>query len=91
MEWLFRQTWRMVKRLSSSRQKMSLASSPTQRSQIEEETMPTYGLYYPVKLGDIFKSRYQVLSKMGYRANFGAWFCLDLEQAREPFHVTVGF
>ncbi|KAE8310540.1 hypothetical protein BDV41DRAFT_384661 [Aspergillus transmontanensis] len=44
--------------------------------------MPGYdrGLYYPVKLGDIFCSRYQVLSKLGFGANSTVWFCRDLQQ-----------
>lgn len=46
----------------------------------EEETMPTHGLYYPVRLGEVFKSRYEVLSKLGYGANSTVWFCRDLLQ-----------
>ncbi|KAG2012682.1 hypothetical protein GB937_007034, partial [Aspergillus fischeri] len=46
------------------------------------QRMPAYGrgLYYPVKLGDVFHSRYQVLSKLGFGANLTVWFCCDLEQ-----------
>lgn len=46
--------------------------------------MPAYdrGLYYPVKLGDVFCSRYQVLSKSGFGANSTVWFCRDLQQHR---------
>ncbi|KAB8205358.1 hypothetical protein BDV34DRAFT_101697 [Aspergillus parasiticus] len=38
---------------------------------IEDERMPAYdrGLYYPVKLGGVFCSRYQGLSKLGFGAN----------------------
>lgn len=48
---------------------------------IEEERMPAYdqGRYYPVNLGEVFNSRYQVLSKLGYGANSTVWFCRDLE------------
>ncbi|KAB8276260.1 kinase-like domain-containing protein [Aspergillus minisclerotigenes] len=51
---------------------------------IEEQRMPAYdrGLYYPVKLGDVFCSRYQVLSKLGFEANSMIWFCRDLQQHR---------
>ncbi|KAL4891318.1 kinase-like domain-containing protein [Aspergillus ambiguus] len=51
---------------------------------IEEERMPAYdrGLYYPVKLGDIFLARYQVISKLGFGANSTVWFCRDLRQHR---------
>ena len=48
--------------------------------EIEEETMPTHGLYYPVRIGEVFKSRYEVLSKLGYGANSTVWFCRDLQQ-----------
>ncbi|PLN81850.1 protein kinase-like protein [Aspergillus taichungensis] len=53
-------------------------------TKVEEERMPAYdrGLYYPVKFGDIFHSRYQVLSKLGFGANSTVWFCRDLEQHR---------
>jgi serine/threonine-protein kinase SRPK3 len=38
---------------------------------IEEERMPAYdkGLYYPVRLGDVYCSGYQVLGKLGFGAN----------------------
>lgn len=51
---------------------------------IEEERMPAFdrGLFYPVKLGDVFRSRYQVLSKLGFGANSTVWFCRDLHQHR---------
>lgn len=46
---------------------------------VEEERMPAfeYGLFYPVQLGDTFRSRYQVLSKLGYGANSTVWLCRD--------------
>ncbi|KAB8225660.1 kinase-like domain-containing protein [Aspergillus novoparasiticus] len=46
--------------------------------------MPAYdrGLYYLVKLGDVFCSRYQVLSKLGFGVNSTVWFCRDLQQSR---------
>ncbi|RHZ57076.1 hypothetical protein CDV55_106046 [Aspergillus turcosus] len=51
---------------------------------IEEERMPAYdrGLYFPVRLGDVFHSRYQVLSKLGFGANSTVWFCRDLQRHR---------
>lgn len=47
---------------------------------VEEEHMPGYekGLFYPVQIGQVFSSRYQVLSKLGYGANSTVWFCRDL-------------
>lgn len=48
---------------------------------VEEERMPAsdQGGYYPAKLGEVFNSRYQILSKLGFGANSTAWFCRDLE------------
>lgn len=48
---------------------------------IEEERMPAYrkGLYYPVRLGDVYLCRYQILSKLGFGANSTVWFCHDLK------------
>jgi serine/threonine-protein kinase SRPK3 len=48
---------------------------------IEEEKMPAYdrGLYYPVRLGDVYRARYQVLQKLGFGANSTVWFCRDLQ------------
>ena len=46
----------------------------------EEEAMPCWemGLFYPVRIGEVFKDRYQVLRKMGYGANSTVWMCRDL-------------
>lgn len=46
--------------------------------------MPAFGkhLFYPVKLGDVFNARYQVLSKLGFGANSTVWFCRDLREHR---------
>jgi serine/threonine-protein kinase SRPK3 len=46
----------------------------------EEERLPHYdkALFYPVRIGEIFEDRYQVLSKLGFGANATVWFCRDL-------------
>ncbi|KAJ5569564.1 kinase-like protein [Penicillium hispanicum] len=51
---------------------------------IEEERMPAYEkeLYYPVRIGDVFRSRYQVISKLGFGANSTVWFCRDVQKHR---------
>ena len=56
-----------------------LALDPTKK--IEEERMPAYDrdLFYPVRLGDTFCSRYQVLSKLGFGAYSTVWFCRDVQ------------
>ncbi|RAK85462.1 kinase-like protein [Aspergillus costaricaensis CBS 115574] len=51
---------------------------------LEEEQMPAYerGLYCSVKPGDVFHSRYQVISKLGFGANSTVWFGRDLQHHR---------
>lgn len=50
---------------------------------IEEETVPDYKeeRFYPVRLGDIFHSRYKVLAKLGFGTASTVWLCRDLEYA----------
>ncbi|KGO77439.1 hypothetical protein PITC_048120 [Penicillium italicum] len=47
---------------------------------IEEEDLPSYVAenYYPVHIGEVFASRYQVVSKLGYGMSSTAWLCRDL-------------
>lgn len=47
---------------------------------IEEEIWPWYDPkdYYPVRIGDVFQSRYQVTGKLGYGGYSTAWLCRDL-------------
>lgn len=49
----------------------------------EEEEFAWYSpsQYYPVRLGEVFNSRYQVLGKLGYGAHSTVWFCRDLVYA----------
>ena len=48
---------------------------------IEEETVPDYNVdrFYPVQLGEVFKSRYQVLAKLGFGTSSTVWLSRDLE------------
>ena len=48
---------------------------------LEEETLPWYSpeKFYPVKLGEIFQSRYQVIGKLGYGGYSTVWLCRDLQ------------
>jgi hypothetical protein len=48
--------------------------------QFEEEEMLFTPLedYYPVRIGEVFRSRYQVVSKLGFRTKSTAWLCRDL-------------
>ena len=48
---------------------------------LEEETFPWYDpeSFYPVQIGEIFQSKYQVLGKLGYGSVSTAWLCRDLK------------
>ncbi|KAB8256812.1 kinase-like domain-containing protein [Aspergillus pseudonomiae] len=48
----------------------------------EEETLPWYSpdRFYPVNIGEIFRSRYQVVGKLGYGGYSTVWLCRDLQQ-----------
>ncbi|KAI4848876.1 protein kinase, partial [Aureobasidium sp. EXF-8845] len=47
---------------------------------IEEESVTGYKAesFYPVTLGDVFKSRYKVLAKLGFGTASTVWLCRDL-------------
>ena len=47
---------------------------------IEEETLPFYNprLFYPVRIGEVFDNRYQVVAKLGYGTTSTTWLCHDL-------------
>ncbi|KAB8256306.1 kinase-like domain-containing protein [Aspergillus pseudonomiae] len=51
-------------------------------SYLEEETLRWYSpdLFYPVKIGDVFRSRYQVVGILGYGGYSTVWLCRDLQQ-----------
>ena len=49
---------------------------------VEEEEIPSYRPedYYPVYIGEVFNSRYQIVTKLGFGANSTVWLCRDLRQ-----------
>jgi hypothetical protein len=53
--------------------------------EIEEEEVPSYVAedYYPVYIGEVFRSRYQVVTKLGFGTNSTVWLCRDLRQGFE--------
>lgn len=55
---------------------------------LEEENWAWFkkGLFYPVCIGEIFQSRYQVLGKLGYGSRSTAWLCRDLRWVQQPDH-----
>lgn len=50
---------------------------------LEEETLSWYtpDSFYPVKIGEVFQSRYQVIGKLGYGGYSTVWLCRDLQSA----------
>lgn len=52
-----------------------------QDAKIEEEAIPDYlaAGYYPVKIGEVFVDRYQVVGKLGFGAYSTVWLAKDLE------------
>ncbi|KAI0470082.1 serine threonine protein kinase, CMGC group [Xylariaceae sp. FL0804] len=57
-------------------------------NKIEEELIPGYvaSRYYPVRLGEVYKDRYQVVGKLGFGASSTVWLARDLDGRR---HVTL--
>ncbi|KAK2759995.1 hypothetical protein FQN54_002731 [Arachnomyces sp. PD_36] len=60
----------------------------TEKRPIEEEDIPSYRAeqFYPVHIGEIFDSRYQVVSKLGFGTSSTVWLCRDL---RESCYLTL--
>ncbi|KAE8141341.1 kinase-like domain-containing protein [Aspergillus pseudotamarii] len=52
--------------------------SPSQT--IEEEALPDYipARYYPTRIGEVIKDRYQVIGKLGYGATSTVWLARDM-------------
>jgi hypothetical protein len=52
--------------------------NPSQK--IDEETFDWYDPkdWYPVRIGEVFKSRYQVIGKLGYGVTSTVWLCKDI-------------
>ncbi|KID59753.1 serine threonine protein kinase, CMGC group, partial [Metarhizium hybridum] len=55
---------------------------------IEEELFPDYfaSRYYPVRIGEVLKSRYQIVGKLGFGASSTVWLARDLPRRR---HVAL--
>jgi hypothetical protein len=47
---------------------------------IEEEIIPDFkpSRYHPVRIGDIFQDRYQIVGKLGYGVSSTVWLARDL-------------
>lgn len=48
---------------------------------MEEETLPDYiaSRYYPTRIGEIIKDRYQVVGKLGYGTTSTVWLARDIK------------
>ncbi|KAI1322409.1 serine threonine protein kinase, CMGC group [Xylariaceae sp. FL0255] len=55
---------------------------------IEEELFPDYiaSRYYPVRIGEVFKDRYQIVGKLGFGASSTVWLARDLDGRK---HVAL--
>ncbi|GKT78493.1 protein kinase [Colletotrichum tofieldiae] len=70
-------------------------------TQLEEQGFAWYNpdKWYPVEIGQVFESRYQVLLKLGFGSASTVWLCRDLNftqrgiarlQMRRKFLITCG-
>lgn len=48
---------------------------------VEEEGLPGYSprRFYPVRLGEVFNDRFQIVTKLGYGTSSTIWLARDLE------------
>ncbi|KFZ09042.1 hypothetical protein V502_08986 [Pseudogymnoascus sp. VKM F-4520 (FW-2644)] len=58
---------------------------------LEEKTFSWYSPddFYPVQIGELFRSKYQVLGKLGFGSVSTAWLCRDLVLIRGHEYVTL--
>jgi hypothetical protein len=47
---------------------------------VEEEQFPEFkaGIYYPVNIGDVYASKYQILGKLGFGTTSTVWLARNL-------------
>ncbi|KAG6834277.1 hypothetical protein H0H93_010730, partial [Arthromyces matolae] len=77
-----RQPW-LPRDFSKRHSNLISASEP-----IEEETIPGYVAerYYPTRIGETLRSRYQIVGKLGYGVTSTVWLARDLTGCR---HVAL--
>lgn len=58
---------------------------------IEEENLPYYKpeQFYPVRIGEVLNSDYQVLGKLEYGAYSTVWFCRDLSYVSQQSSLKL--
>ncbi|EAS33460.3 CMGC/SRPK protein kinase [Coccidioides immitis RS] len=71
-------------RTKPSRMSTVIAEALPERLPVEEECSSSYSPnhFYPVRLGEIFNERYQVVAKLGFSSNSTIWLAKDLHQWR---------
>jgi serine/threonine-protein kinase SRPK3 len=59
-------------------------------AKLEEELLPGYvaSRYYPVRIGQVLKDRYQIVGKLGFGTTSTVWLARDLSHRR---HVALKF
>ena len=57
---------------------------------LEEESFSWYSrdAFYPVHIGELFQSRYQVILKLGYGSVSTAWLCRDLQYGKAALKLS---
>lgn len=79
----FSQLRSLASRAASAVQKLPITgfTALDERQKIEEERYGNYvaECFYPVHIGEVFQSRYQVITKLGYGATSTVWLCRDLQ------------
>ncbi|EEH36973.2 kinase domain-containing protein, partial [Paracoccidioides lutzii Pb01] len=60
-------------------------------SVLDEERFDWFkkGCYYPVDIGDIFSSKYQIIGKLGFGVTSTVWLACDLELSRLRVYVHL--
>ncbi|KAL4914957.1 kinase-like protein [Aspergillus aurantiobrunneus] len=91
---MFRLPYRLSRQLFSWRPFFQRPASPVRdfsqvnfplldsTEKLEEETLSWYlpDGFYPVRIGEVFQSRYQVIGKLGFGGYSTIWLCRDLQQ-----------
>ncbi|KAL2397759.1 hypothetical protein ABEF93_004421 [Exophiala dermatitidis] len=73
-----------VAKTSASTEKQFVSTQATRMDfsqPFEEERLPWYNSdqFYPVRLGEIFHSKYKVVGKLGYGAHSTVWLCRNMK------------
>lgn len=58
---------------------------------LEEEQLDEFkqGKYFPVQIGDVYRSKYQVLGKLGFGSTSTVWLARDLELVSSSCHQSL--